>query len=229
MKQELLLSMLMLALIPMALTAKNKLEKKVTVTTTAHVGGIALNKNVTSYETAPCFCANVGNTYTISTLGTDGLTTVAEFTLPNSNYKLEVFRSFSNQDDDLAGIYVYNGTADPIHLFCFTTNTSYVTGNTIIVNNEGKILYSGAWKWFYYSSELECIGFEKPATDDKSASTYTFIPIADLISGNASEVEDVTDNKAATTRSKVYNLQGMEVDENTKGIVIKDGNAILNK
>lgn len=229
MKQKFLLSMLMLALIPMALTAKDKLGQKVTVTTTAHVGGIIGGKSASVFDTYPCFCTYVGNACVISTLLAGGLTTVAEFTLPGSDYKLKALQTFTNSDDRIAGIRVNDGTVDGTYIFCFTTNTSYETGNTILVNNKGKVLYSGVGQWFHYISELECISFERSASDDKSASTYTFIPIADLISGNASEVEDVTDNNAATTKSKVYNLQGMEVDENTKGIVIKNGNAILNK
>ena len=154
---------------------------------------------------------------------------MAEFTLPGSDYKIKPLQTFTNSDDRIAGIRVPSNEYETSYIFCFTTNTSYETGNTIIVNDKGKVLYSGVGQWFHYISELECISFERSASDDKSAYTYTFIPIADLISGNASEVENVTDNNAATTKSKVYNLQGMEVDENTKGIVIKNGNAILNK
>lgn len=229
MKQKLLLSMFMLTLTSMPLTAKVRLVKKVTVTTAAHVGGIVQDKNANVFDTTPCFCTNVGSTYIISTLGADRLTTLAEITLGNNDYKLKPFQSFTNSDDKLAGIWVDDDTDEGTYLFCFTTNTSYETGNTIIVNKDGKVLYSGVGQWFYYSSELECIGIGRADPSSKEQSTYTFIPTEDFISGTASNIEGIEGDNSANAKSRVYNLQGMEVDKNTKGIIIKDGNAILNK
>lgn len=221
--------MLMLAMMPMGMSAQTKLEKTVTYTGSPFVGGIALSNNSTPYATAPCFCTNDGNIYTIKTLGTDGLVTLAELTLPSNTYQLKDFESFSNQGDKLAGIFVDNGTDTPTYLFLFR-NYNY---NFLIVNNEGKILYSdnsGEFSDANYCSELQCIGIEKSVSaDGKSVAAYTFIPIADLLAGNISEAGSVTGNNSANATSKVYNLQGMEVDENTKGIVIKNGSAILNK
>lgn len=221
--------MLMLAMMPMGMSAQSKLEKTVTYTGSPFVGGIALSKNATNYQTAPCFCINNGNTYTIMTLGAEGMVTLAEFTLPSDTYKLKDFESFANQDDKTAGLLIDNGTDTPTYLFHFR-NYDY---HFLIVNNEGKILYSdesGEYTDINYCSELQCIGIEIPVSaDGKSVVSYTFIPLADILAGNASAVESVTRSTRTNATSKVYNLQGMEVDKNAKGIVIKNGNAILNK
>lgn len=168
---------------------------------------------------------------TVSAINENGLTQLAKFKNVSSEWGIGRFYSTRFGENVLRAIYLREkleelkseGVQIDIDFdYLFSINNN-------LVNEKGDVVYEigSGWTPSCYSEELfYLIGTQYDSDSGVNGYKWKVLSLAKLLSDYATGIKQ-TSAKAELQSSKTYDITGMEVDAETKGITIQDGKKII--
>lgn len=203
---------------------------------------------ISSSTWSPCFVNHDkdGKIYSMNGVNENGIVNIAEFRYNADNFNLSNFYQDQAPDDEPSGICIkpqidyLNLYADEKidvdfnYLFVINTYNGYDSENRLyqLVNERGDVIFTFPSKSgsFFYSEKLFYISYEYRTGEYSNENcTCEVMNLASLLKDYSTKVASAKADAVNSKSTKIYNIQGMEVDEDTKGIIIENGTKYLKK
>ena len=173
--------------------------------------------------------------YRIKGINKDGIVNIAEIQYDTEYFSIRNIYQRENPDDAYGGICIRRQLndlkevdVDFNYLFVIGPgdDKSASDGATQLVNERGDVIYTFPLNTrdCFYNRDLFYISYNY-YTGDYPDYNYTceVINLASLLKSYSTSVESAKADAVNSKSTKTYNIQGMEVDDDAKGIIIENG------